>query len=102
VASQIVGNTITVPPRNRDLSLEDEEFRRVIGANIRRRRERLKHSIEHVAEKIDVSVSTMGRIELGEQVISTDVLRRIADVLDTSVATLCRADSHPVKIAAAN
>jgi transcriptional regulator with XRE-family HTH domain len=57
---------------------------------VRRRRERAGLSIEELAGLTEVSVSTMSRIELGEQVISTDHLSRIATVLGTSPATLCR------------
>lgn len=47
-----------------------------------------------LAEAIEVSVSTMGRIELGQQVISTDILQRIAVALDTTSASLVR-NSRP-------
>lgn len=51
-------------------------------------------SLEELAGLTEVSVSTIGRIELGEQVISTDLLARIAGALHTSAASLCR-DTTP-------
>lgn len=55
-------------------------------------------SLEELAGLTEVSISTMGRIELGEQVISTDLLARIAGALRTSPSTLCR-DNTPAQAA---
>ena len=63
-----------------------------MGSNIRRVRKERGRSIEWLADEVDVSTQMMSRVELGQQVITTDLLDRVALALETTTLNLYR---HP-------
>jgi len=79
-----------MPDRLRDVSPRDLVVRRQIGSNARRARKRSGRTLRSVADEVGISDATLARIEHGKQVITTDILDRIARALDTTVIGLCR------------
>lgn len=61
-----------------------------MGSNIRRVRKERGRSIEWLADEVDVSTQMMSRVELGQQVITTDLLDRVALALETTTLNLYR------------
>ena len=59
-----------------------------IGENIKRARISAGYTQEKLAEKIDVSLSAISRLETGRTMISLKKLLRIAHVLNTSPASI--------------
>ncbi|MGA2280415.1 MAG: helix-turn-helix transcriptional regulator [Verrucomicrobiota bacterium] len=66
------------------------DYRIVLGAAIRKQRERLHLSQERLSEKADLHPNYLGRVERGEEHVSLIALRRIAKALRVRVRTLVR------------
>ena len=77
----------------RNVALTD--ILQTIGANVRRRRERLGLTQEALAEAADLDLSFVQRVERGETNVSVAVLVRIAGVLGLRPALLFRAARIP-------
>lgn len=60
-----------------------------LGNNIRNRRKQLGLSQQELAEKINISLNFMGKIEVAFSKPSLDTLVKIADGLNISVSELC-------------
>lgn len=58
-----------------------------IGENIKQARLRAGYTQEKLAEKIDVSLSVISRLETGRTMVSVAKLQKIARILDTPVGT---------------
>lgn len=56
----------------------------LIGARIRKRRKKLKRTQEWVAERADISTQHMSNIERATSIPSTEVIMRLAIVLETT------------------
>ena len=56
---------------------------------------RLKHNLsqEELAEKIDIAVNNMGKIERGESFVTAQTLAKLAEVLDVKVQDFFRFDT---------
>lgn len=61
------------------------QFRRNIGQKLKKLREENGYSREQVAEKLDLSVSTIAMYELGERVPRDEVKVRIANLYGQTV-----------------
>ncbi len=59
----------------------------LIGENIKQARLRAGYTQEKLAEKIDVSLSVISRLETGRTMVSVAKMQRIAKVLNTPVGT---------------
>lgn len=59
-----------------------------IGENIKRVRIRAGYTQEKLAEKIDVSLSVISRLETGRTMVSVEKLLRIAKVLNAPIASI--------------
>lgn len=57
----------------------------LFGLRVRELRKRLDLSQEELAEKTKISPKYMSRIEMGHQFPSTDILAKLADVLDVEI-----------------
>jgi transcriptional regulator with XRE-family HTH domain len=64
--------------------------RRDLGQAIRRRREAMNLSQEAFAEKVDCHRNYVSLVERGEQNVTIDMLRRIAEALRCSVAEVMK------------
>lgn len=64
-----------------------------IGENIKRTRIKAGYTQEKLAEKIDVSLSVISRLETGRTMVSVEKILRIASVLD--VPPSCIIDRNP-------
>lgn len=58
-----------------------------IGENIKQARVKAGYTQEKLAEKIDVSLSVISRLETGRTMVSVAKLQKIARILDTPVGT---------------
>ena len=59
-----------------------------LAAEMKRRRARLGLTQASLAERVDVRLATIGRIEIGNRRPSIDLLERLADALDCRVRDL--------------
>ncbi len=59
-----------------------------VGKNTKSYREQMTMTQAVLAEKVDTSVSTISRLEAGENLPKTETLEKIADVLNTTVSDL--------------
>ena len=59
-----------------------------LGKNIKKRRKELKLTQEELAQKMDMSLNFIGKIEVAFSKPSLDTLIVIADALDTTVSKL--------------
>ena len=59
----------------------------LIGENIKQARLKAGYTQEKLAEKIDVSLSVISRLETGRTMVSVAKMQRIAKVLNTPVGT---------------
>ena len=66
------------------------DYRIILGAAIRKRRDRLGMTQERLAEKADLHPNYTGRVERGEEHVSLHALRRIARALGVRVRDLVR------------
>lgn len=58
----------------------------LFGLRVRELRKRLNLSQEELAETAKISPKYMSRIEMGHQFPSTDILAKLADVLDVEIS----------------
>lgn len=65
-----------------------------LGESIKQERQKLNLTQEQLSEKLDISISYLGRIERGERNIPLDTLVRLANILNVSIDYLLK-DSKP-------
>ena len=68
----------------------DEGFYKQLGKNIKKRRKELKFTQEELAEKLNMSLNFVGKIEVAFSKPSLDTLIEIAKKLNTSVSDLTK------------
>ena len=68
------------------------EFYKKLGKNIKKRRKELKLTQEQLAEKLNMSLNFVGKIEVAFSKPSLDTLIEIAKTLKTSVSELTKFD----------
>ena len=68
----------------------DKEFYINLGKNIKKRRKELGLSQQGLADKLELSLNFVGKIEVAFSKPSLDTVIKIADVLETSVSDLCK------------
>lgn len=68
----------------------NKEFYINLGKNIKRRRKELKLSQQELADKLELSLNFVGKIEVAFSKPSLDTVIKIAKVLDISVSDLCK------------
>lgn len=66
------------------------DFYKLLGQNISKRRRELGLTQQELAEKLDISLNFMGKIEVAFSKPSLDTLISIANSLDISVSDLCK------------
>lgn len=66
------------------------EFYRNLGQNIKNRRKELGLTQQELADKLDMSLNFVGKIEVAFSKPSLDTLIEIADVLETTVSDLTK------------
>lgn len=67
-----------------------KEFYINLGKNIKERRKKLNLSQQALADKLELSLNFVGKIEVAFSKPSLDTVIKIAKVLDTSVSDLCK------------
>ena len=65
-------------------------FYKELGKNIKRRRKELGLTQQQLAEKMDISLNFMGKIEVAFSKPSLDTLIELAEKLETTVSDLTR------------
>jgi transcriptional regulator with XRE-family HTH domain len=65
---------------------------RAVAANIRNKREELNYTQEYLAAKLKISQNAYSKIELGYTKITLERLFQIAEVLETELMDLIKAD----------
>ncbi len=68
----------------------NKEFYINLGKNIKKRRKELKLSQQELADKLELSLNFVGKIEVAFSKPSLDTVIKIAKVLDISVSDLCK------------
>lgn len=68
------------------------EFYKKLGKNIKKKRQALGLSQQELADKIDISLNFMGKIEVAFSKPSLDTLLKIATGLNISLSELCKFD----------
>lgn len=73
-----------------------------IGENIKKARIKAGYTQEKLAEKIDVSLSVISRLETGRTMVSVEKILRIARVLNAPIASIFEhsddiTDKHPLQ-----
>ena len=66
------------------------ELRRIIAANVRRRRDELGYSQERLAGEASLHRTYVGSVERGERNVSVDILAKLAVALDVPAWELLR------------
>lgn len=66
------------------------EFYRNLGQNIKNRRKELGLTQQQLADKMNMSLNFVGKIEIAFSKPSLDTLIEIADVLETTVSDLTK------------
>lgn len=66
------------------------EFYRNLGQNIKNRRKELDLTQQQLADKMNMSLNFVGKIEVAFSKPSLDTLIEIADVLETTVSDLTK------------
>ena len=64
------------------------EIKTLFGANLKQYRKNKHLSQEELAEKVDISVKHLSKIERGLTFVSADLLLKLSDNLEVSVAQL--------------
>ena len=70
------------------------EFYKKLGQNIKRRRKTLGLTQQQLADKMNISLNFMGKIEVAFSKPSLDTLIEFADVLETTVSDLTNFDNE--------
>ncbi|RFZ81244.1 XRE family transcriptional regulator [Mucilaginibacter terrenus] len=65
---------------------------KAVAANIRNKREELNYTQEYLAAKLKISQNAYSKIELGYTKITLERLFQIAEVLETELMDLIKAD----------
>ncbi len=65
-------------------------FYKILGKNIKTRRKALGLTQQELADKLDMSLNFVGKIEVAFSKPSLDTLIQIADALDTTVSYLTK------------
>ena len=63
---------------------------KIIGGRIKTQRKELGLSQQGLADKLELSLNFVGKIEVAFSKPSLDTVIKIADVLETSVSDLCK------------
>lgn len=63
---------------------------KILGENIKQERLKLNLTQEQLSEKLDISISYLGRIERGERNLPLDTLIKISNIFNVSVDYLLR------------
>jgi transcriptional regulator with XRE-family HTH domain len=71
-------------------AVPSSDYRKVLGAAIRKQRMRLGLSQERLSEKSDLHPNYIGRVERGEEHVSLIALRRVAKALGVRVRLLVK------------
>ncbi len=66
------------------------DFYELLGKNIKARRKALGFTQQELAEKMDMSLNFIGKIEVAFSKPSLDTLIQIADILETTVSDLTK------------
>lgn len=66
------------------------DFYKMLGKNIKMRRKKLGLTQQELADKLDMSLNFVGKIEVAFSKPSLDTLIEIADVLETTVSDLTK------------
>lgn len=66
------------------------EFYKNLGINIKKRRKELGMTQQQLADKMNISLNFMGKIEVAFSKPSLDTLVQFADVLETTVSDLTK------------
>ena len=62
-----------------------DNLKKKFGQRVRKIRQKQNLSQEELAEKIDIAVNNMGKIERGESFVTAVTLEKLASVLDVKV-----------------
>lgn len=62
--------------------MDDEQFQQLIGQLLRKYRKDRSHTIEKLAEDLDISPNHLGRIERGESDTTLTIFIKMAAILD--------------------
>ena len=62
-----------------------ENFGRILGDNIRLERLRKRYSQDNLAEKLDMSVNYVGKLERGVIIPSSYVIYKLSKILDVDI-----------------
>ena len=68
----------------------NSEFYVKLGQNIKQRRKELKLTQQQLADKMNISLNFMGKIEVAFSKPSLDTLIELANALETTVSDLTR------------
>ena len=71
----------------------DKNFYINLGKNIKKRRKEIGLSQQELADKLNLSLNFVGKIEVAFSKPSLDTLIKIADGLEVSVSDLCKFSS---------
>jgi transcriptional regulator with XRE-family HTH domain len=64
------------------------EIKKIFGSNLKRYRKEKHLSQEELSEKVDISVKHLSKIERGLTFVSADLLEKLSDSLEVSIARL--------------
>ena len=70
-----------------------DDLKARFGKCVKLIRQKRKLSQEELAEKIDIAVTNMGKIERGESFVTAQTLAKLAEVLDVKVQDFFRFDT---------
>ncbi len=70
-----------------------ESLKKKFGQRVRKIRQKQNLSQEELAEKIDIAVNNMGKIERGESFVTAVTLEKLASVLGVKVEDFFKFDS---------
>lgn len=70
-----------------------DNLKKKFGQRVRIIRQKRNLSQEELAEKIDIAVNNMGKIERGESFVTAVTLEKLASVLDVKVEDFFRFDN---------
>ncbi len=66
------------------------DFYKLLGKNIKERRKKLGFTQQQLADKMNISLNFMGKIEVAFSKPSLDTLIELADALETTVSELTK------------
>lgn len=70
-----------------------DDLKKKFGQRVRKIRQKQNLSQEELAEKIDIAVNNMGKIERGESFVTAVTLEKLATVLNVKVEDFFKFDS---------